>query len=54
VRGDREIILKRTKQIDRNVNPYNVNCLRIWQGNMDIQAISWICCCLHAGIHNKR
>jgi hypothetical protein len=40
VRGDRDIILRRRKEEDRHVNPYNPVILKLWQANMDIQAVS--------------
>lgn len=39
VRGDRDIVLKRTQEEDRYINNYNAPILRIWRSNMDIQPL---------------
>ena len=39
VRGDRDIIMQRIGKEERWINPYVPKILRIWKGNMDVQAV---------------
>ena len=39
VRGDRDVIMQRIGKQERWINPYVPNILRIWKGNMDVQAV---------------
>jgi len=40
VKGDRQIILKRTSQREQWINNYSPNILRIWRANMDLQPVT--------------